>query len=522
METETPTRNGHGAWNARLRWLSAGLCLALIWGAAQGAVPGFGAPPPLDFMRCEIEVGGKITDVTSEDLDNDGRKDLLVIRGREIQVYFQDETGFQGKPHQRWRFDRRAVLFDTVDMEGDGPREILYLAADGVYTYSLTGRRYRLVRQRRKELETLTRRPSNSEIRRKDLCRDLDGDGREDLVIPEASGLGIYLNTGGEFGERRSIFVPPSATVNPGSNQLSSQLNAIYWFSNPNVIDFDQDGKKDLLVPVDDTLKVFKQAKEGGFSVKSDASVKVPHQKLLAAGQRPDFDLDLTLPLMLPDLNTDGRVDMVSTHIGQGLTRVFMGSDKGIEAFKTPSQTIRAKGVSFYSFTVDLNGDGLLDLVIPRTDKIGIWYLLKVLVTRSVTMDVLCFYQRKGEAQPYPRDPDFVGEIEIPVLIRSTGDKFKLGTNFVASISADFNKDGRLDVLYRTDDDALGIFYGRDGRKGFPQDPSAKVKIKDVSDYRFMLADVPDLNNDGVSDIILRYYSWDRKADRLTVLISKR
>lgn len=509
------------------RRLSLLVTLALVWLAARGSVPGYTDVPPLDLKRFELEIGGRITDVSWEDLNGDKRLDLLIIRGREIQVFFQSEQGFSSQAQQKWKFDSRAVLFDTIDFKGDGKRSILYLAADGVYSYDLVGARYRLLRKRRKKLVTLTRRPSGNEIRRKDLCRDFNADGLEDLVIPEGTGLGLYYNLSKgqkkvKLSERCPIFSPPSAAVDPGKDQLSSKTRAVYWFSNPSIVDFNKDGQRDLLLPVDDTLKIFPQGKDGRFPQYPSKSVKVPNQKLLQAGQRPDFDLDLTMPLMLKDLNNDGYVDLLSTHIGDGLTRVFMGGEDGDKAFTSPTQTIRAKGVSFFAFTIDLDGDGLLDLVIPRTDKIGIWYLLKVLVTRTVKIDALCFYQRPNKNRPFPTEPDFTKEIEIPLVFKSTGDKFNVGTTFVATVSGDLNGDGLKDVIYRTEAGKLSVFYGRKDRKeAFLDDPSAEIKIKSVENYRFLMAEVPDLNNDGRADVVLKYYSWDRKADRLSIFLSK-
>lgn len=512
------------------RLIPVGLLAAV---ALAGPRPALTDAAPFKSRRYEIELEGKLSDVSYEDFDGDGLLDMMVIRGREIQVFFQDSgAGFRGKPDQKWKFDRRAVIFDTADIDGDKTREIVFLAADGLYSYDLAGgRRFRLLRRKRKALETLTRRPSSGEIRRKDLCRDLDGDGRDDLVIPEKSGLGLYLNKGGTFGDRMELFSPPSAAVDPGSDRLSSQLRALYWFSNPSVVDYNRDGLGDLLLPVDDQLRVFRRrsaeesARRGGkiFPNQPDAVVSVPFQRLLAAGERPGFDLDLTLPMRLVDLNHDGYVDLISTHIGQGTTRIFLGSEDTRKGFQTPAQTIRANGVAFFAFLQDLDGDGLDDLIVPRTDKIGIWSILKVLVTRSVPVDVLTFYQRKDGDRPFPAEPDDVGEIEIPVLFQSKGDRMSIGTSFLASISGDFNGDGRKDVLFRTAADEVGLYYAYGDRRGYPErdNPSAILKVLSVEDYRFVMADVPDLNGDGKADVVLKYYSWDRKADRMTIYISE-
>ena len=47
------------------------------------------------------------------------------------------------------------------------------------------------------------------------------------------------------------------------------------------------------------------------------------------------------------------------------------------------------------------------------------------------------------------------------------------------------------------------------------------VTVPSLDDYRFCLPIVRDMNADGRSDVVLRYWSWDRKGDRLTILRSK-
>jgi len=502
---------------ATLTALVGALLAAWFWPAERV----YGDAPPLDFARYELEIKGKLGGVAYEDLDGDGRLDVLVVRARELLLYFQEPTGFRGTPHQVLQIDPRAVIFDTVDTNGDGRRELGYLAADGFYCYHLKGRKYETKPQLWTKADPLTRRPSRGEIRRKDLCRDLNGDGLEDLLIPESTGLALHINSKSGLGPRQPLFVPPSASVSAGSDQLSSRLTAVYWYSNPAVIDFNRDRKVDLLLPVDDQLRVFPQSAGGHFPPVPAARVTIPNQKLLKAGERPGFDLDLTMPLKLVDLDRDGYVDLVSTHVGQGLTRLFMGSKEGAKALVKPSQTIRAQGVTFLSFTLDVDGDGLEDLIIPRMDKIGLWTILKVLVTRTVPVDLLIFFQRKErkKGRPYPDQPDLVREIEIPVLFRSTGDRFQLGTSFLATLEGDYNGDKRRDALYRIADDEIAIWYGHRDRS-FSEDRDALLKIKNVSDYRFLMADAPDLNRDGRSDVVLRYYSWDRKGDRLSIFVS--
>ncbi|MCW8137818.1 MAG: VCBS repeat-containing protein, partial [Planctomycetota bacterium] len=107
------------------------------------AVAAVGAPGParsqsggLALARVDIEVGGKITEVVPFDVDGDGKKDLLVVRGREALLYLQGKDGgFGREPAQRFRFHPRTVLFDVGDITGDGRAEVVLLQPDGVYAY---------------------------------------------------------------------------------------------------------------------------------------------------------------------------------------------------------------------------------------------------------------------------------------------------------------------------------------------------------------------------------------------------
>ena len=102
--------------------------LVLALGAVVGLRP---SPEParadagLEMRRTELEVGGRVTEVVPADVDGDKKKDLLVVRGREVLVYRQaPDGGFSPEPNQRFRFHPSTVLFDVADLDGDGKVEV--------------------------------------------------------------------------------------------------------------------------------------------------------------------------------------------------------------------------------------------------------------------------------------------------------------------------------------------------------------------------------------------------------------
>lgn len=508
--------------------LGAGALVVLAASLAPREAPGQGAG--LAFDRIDLEVGGKVTEVVPVDIEGDGKKDLLVVRGREALLYAQGaDRSFAREPVQRFRFHPRTVLFDVGDIDGDRRAEVVLLQPDGVWAYRLQERPngrllFGLRPERVAEVASFLDRPVEDEVRRKELLKDIDGDGDLDLLLPRRDGFSILearpVDGDGParlgFVEPRALPIAPTAILNPGTDRLSSQLFASYWFPNPNVAQWDAQGPQDLVMADEARILVYTAAASGGLPLTPAGTFPIPDQKQFSMNVENPFELDFNTPLVLRDFDRDGRLDVASTHVGQGVTRVFKNGPDPAKAFATPAHFVRSRGVTALSFFVDLDGDGLEDLVLPRMDKVGVWSILKVLVTRTVPVDVLIFYQRK-DGPMYPDEPDAMRSIEIPVGINmGGGEGIRFGTTIIATLDGDVDGDGKRDLVYRTDDDTLAVFRG--GTRGLGETPAAEVEITSVEDYRFVLPIVSDLDGDGRHEVLLRYYSWDRKADRLTIV----
>lgn len=498
---------------------------ALLFAIPAAEAPG-GPPPAIAFKRYELEVGGRMTEVIPSDVDGDRRKDLLVVRGREALLYLQGGDGsWPSQPNQRFRFHPTTVLFDLEDLDGDGAAEVLLLQPDGISAYRLKREpgappMYGLRPHKVAACQSFLSRPVQDEVMRRDLARDLDGDGKPDLLIPQRDGFAVLRNLGGlQFAPPARLAAPPKATLHPGMNRISAQLHAAYWFPNPVLTQFDGGGEQELVLAREGTLTIHGAAKQGELPLAIKSAWTIPDQKQFSMNVENPFELDFTMPLVLQDLDGDQRLDASSTHVGQGTTRLFLqrSGDPGKD-LQVPAQSIRVKGVTFLAFYVDLDKDGLLDLVLPRIDKISLWSLVKVFISRSVPVEVLFYFQRRGAPSPFPDEPDVTREVEVPISIGGGGERLNIGTTVVAN-AGDFDGDGLLDLLHRTEKDQLSFFRGLAGRQ-FEEDASSKAEIPDVDPFRFCLAEVHDLDQDGRSDVLLRYTSWDREKDRITLLVT--
>ncbi|MCA9300615.1 MAG: VCBS repeat-containing protein, partial [Phycisphaerales bacterium] len=126
--------------------------------------------------------------------------------------------------------------------------------------------------------------------------------------------------------------------------------------------------------------------------------------------------------------------------------------------------------------------------------------------------------QREGGV--FPDDPDVTRDLEIPVSLNTGGDRFQLGSSVVASVDGDYDGDGVKDLLYRTDNETLGVFRGLPGRR-LAESPAGEAEVPDLDAVRFTLPYVHDLDGDGRADVVLRYWTWDKDADRLILLLSR-
>ena len=71
----------------------------------------------------------------------------------------------------------------------------------------------------------------------------------------------------------------------------------------------------------------------------------------------------------------------------------------------------------------------------------------------------------------------------------------------------------------RRDVEDAEVLRGHD--RSFSEGADHTETIPDVDAYRFCACDVLDLDGDGRDDVLLRYLSWDREQDRITVLMAR-
>jgi len=267
------------------------------------------------------------------DFDKNGKLDLVEITSSGVAILlgngdgtFQAESGYptgfvSAVPNSIVTGDfngdgkQDLVLGSAVYFEGINPLETLlgngngtfqqlpYLLADGFFL---------------------------SEI----ASADFNKDGKQDLVVAETSGLGIYLGNGDGTFNFLGDFGNPSTSVA--------------------IADLDGGGKFDLVAADSPTsVSVLLGNGDGTFQ----PPVSYP------AGTSPGF-------IRLGDFNGDGQGDAAIANPSTDSITILMGNGGG--TFKPPVNYAVGNGPSCITLG-DFNGDGIVDLAVAATD--GIYFL---------------------------------------------------------------------------------------------------------------------------------------------------
>ncbi len=164
---------------------------------------------------------------------------------------------------------------------------------------------------------------------------DVNGDGKMDVVMVGASGVGLVLGNGnGTFGGLRMLGAPVSPAA--GANLVVRDVNG--------------DGRVDVLVPGAGGMAVALGNGDGSFGA-----------------WRTYATTFTTVYVMVGDFTGDGKLDAIATVNSLTAANLFVGNGDGTFAAAVPTAAI-----PFGAVAEDVNQDGRLDVVMqtaqPRQD----------------------------------------------------------------------------------------------------------------------------------------------------------
>ena len=497
---------------------AAGLVLALL--AATAGVS-FADDDPM-FAVYKLSVPDYLQHHWIEDLDNDGRKDILVIHRkglppnetRWVSIFWQGADGsFATAADQSWELDHDAAMMDIGDVAGDPKKEICIVTPKDVRYHALDTRRFDVDPAVLFETKGLAVYPSKRSVPLINIVRDWNGSGLNDVGIFTFEGLAIHsAGKPGEYNSEHLVHIDldtgMSETWGRSNDDKTMGLYATYRFPNLTLLDFNGDGRNDLIANTDERVTVFLRGDQGVHSSEPDFDfefdVLTQEEKIEGFGE---VEIDVE------ELNGDGLADVIVTkQTSKGITNfrgvvnVYWGRPGGYG--DTPDQVIISEGTaSAGTMFWDVNGDGRKDLVLPSI-KISVAAIIRFLITRSIKVYFNLYLL--GADGSFSDRPDYTKEIKFKIDFSGESD------DQATDLEGDYNNDKRTDFVFATEEDELSIFLGVDEKdRLFSKDAKAKVKADAYGELASH-----DLNGDGYSDMVIHYPQSKERKGTLEVLVN--
>ncbi|TAH36387.1 MAG: hypothetical protein EYC70_11345 [Planctomycetota bacterium] len=393
------------------------------------------------------------------DLNGDGARELLSVRGARLSLARPDgtvltlevpaaATQWTVADHDNDRRDDFLVLVDGESLQ----RLILERDADGAETLAWSP----------PLLEGLGGHGLTPRgVRPADFVRDLDQDGRADLVVPLGGRVRLYFGSGAGFAPGPDLDVAARLELEAGGLYAGGLLGrAARRLSVPalRLRDISGDGLPDLSVTDGYLMRQYISSADG---LPAEPTVTVDLERFQEKLGEIKFDPRNVAGLARfavfhhwVDVNQDGARDLIVLFGGNVL--VFLGGRNGLD-MRRPVEQLRASGNVLYALAMPVDRDPIPDLVLIRIEDISLAQLVKILVLSfSLKLEILSYKglgNGRFEQSPLPEPFSRKLEVDSPSILKLYGDREE-GDALRRTVVrlADFDGDGRRTDLALLDD----------------------------------------------------------------------
>ena len=390
--------------------------------------------------------------------------------------------------------------------------------------------------------------PTDAGVPELGVVRDLNGDGRDDFLVPDLDGFWVVLQSpDGSFADPLKLgpgepFLDANAYGDERTyREVGVTAQNMPWYLNRvHQLDFDHDGHDDLVFWNTDHFLVYPQDTAGTFPAS-------PHA--FTTDVTFDFDGvyalafqfgDASVPALLlglserrehrilhgvRDLNADGVADLViltlagrsplrlrgryEVHFGQPTVdgTVFSADVDTVVAAPGKSGGLQPWGYAAQYF-IDFDGDGAMDTAMAAVNT-SLGGMFRAMVGNSIAMELSLYRLRDGG---YPAKPDATRRVASPFRPLD-----RRGPLFPTVLVGDVNGDRHADLLVGDRWDQLSVFLGSAGA-----DPYAgqafHVSVAIPADERN--ARLVDLDRDAKQDVVIQHPSASEPG-RMTILMAR-
>ncbi len=449
-----------------------------------------------------LEAGARVDKVVSEDLNGDGRPDLVVQSGVDLHL-FLFENGFAPRPRQTLRLDPEVFLWTFGKLDGSKLPALFTQGSRGVQVRAFDGRAFGPAAEAmvHPTLFEGTCSEAGAPLHT-GFAPDLDGDGRsEALLFRKEETFVMKQEAGGRFRciQKLALPIESSFAVPWAANQKLVETASVPLLA---LGDMDGDGRTDIGYYREETIGVFKQEAGGTFTPPDSMSLAEERRR-----RRARF-LQFEVPPWVSDFNGDGLLDLAVVYPSKGRVHVYYGR-AGRRDFTQPDDLMRvADGWSTGVHMEDLQGRKKLDLVMGVVRKFGIAEGLSVFMSGKVNLELHVYpMQENGRFAGAP-----VQELKfsIPFSFHVTRESMNLDLVFRPNFKGDYNRDGLRDMLVATDEKTLAIYYGTRGR-AISDQPGGTIRMSPPEGVSMTDPFVADFNGDGVTDLVLKHVVGPQK-----------
>ncbi len=398
-------------------------------------------------------------------------------------------------------------------------------------------------------------------IPRVEVARDLNRDGLDDLLMPDLDGFWVSIQrSDGSFTDAMKLGPPEPFVDEPvggldtgdgpaADSRTYGDVGITAWtlptyMSRVHQVDYDQDGRSDLVFWSEDRFEVHLQEENGLFAAAAVTfASEVPFDSegvysrafeyrdtgvmsiLFGLGEKTRR----TVLHSLRDLDGDGVGDLVTlalsgrsllrqrslyeVHYGRSTPRGTVFDRDAGSAIQPRGQAgaLEPWGYSAQRFE-DFDGDGRVDALFQHVN-IGLGGMMRALIGNSVPINLEIYRSEDGI---YPDAPTIKRKIRRFAPFAGLGNVF-----FPPVLMGDVDGDGRSDLLVGHSPRELRVFLGVPGPELLARRPH-KVAVALPHDERHTL--LVDLNGDNKQDLLVPLAPTDyapARPHRLTTLIAR-